>query len=312
MKDKAIGTVAIVVVVALVAAGAVGGYMVMSGGTDDTTGGNGDTTNGTDDTTNGTDDTTNGTDDTTDGTDDTVSANATVMLHDATTIDLSKRAENYLPDSVSTFDINVEGTVTVNTFSATNVTLKLHNQGSDNWITIVNEEDITDLTTVNEFTKEIYSGTYDKMSLYIDKITVDIEWTQIKVTSETMDIDETVPSGEIDEEFTIGNEFTMNFSTGVVVSSGDNRVFDADTGAPFSLPFSSDTSGFSSASPDAGLDEDRMHVKTVDESTSGTDGGTDEDTQTSTGTDYSGTWESSNGTYSGEWEFTVDGGLFGI
>lgn len=288
MKNKGIAT-SVIVIVVVVAATAAGGYMVMSG--------DGDNPLTTDENEGGTGG----------GGETEVSPNATVKLHDATTIDLSKQAENYIQSDMSGVDINVSGTVTVNSFSATNVELKLHNQDSDNWTTIVNEENITDLTTVNEFSKEISSGTYDKVSVYIGTITVDIQWTEIKINGSgfgTENIVYTVPSDNFYESATIKEEFTINLSTGVSVTSGENKTFDIDTGAPFNLPISGDSLDLSSDGPETGLDKDRMQAKTVVETTSETDEGTD-DTSTG-GEDYSGTWTSDDGNFEGNWEFTVD------
>jgi len=293
MKDRGIGT-AIIVIVIVAAAAAAGGFMVMSedGGVDEVGTG------------------------TTDENEGTMSTNATVRLHDAETIDLSKEAENYMPSSMSGVDINVSGTVTVNNFSATNVTVKLHNQDSDQWTTLVNEDEITDLTKVNEYEKEISPGTYDKISWYIDNITVDIQWTEIDINatvdfsefggSGTEEFNQSIDNGKIEQSVAIKKEFTENFSKGISITSEENQIFDVETGAPFNLPFSADAGGLSSTAPEAGLEESRMQAKALGGTTSETDEETDEDKQTSNGSDYSGTWESSGGNYSGTWEFTVD------
>ena len=70
----------------------------------------------------------------------------TVRLHDAETIDLSQLAQEYMPELPFGISVSVSGTVTINSFSATNVTVRLHNKDTGEWATIVENQIVTDLT----------------------------------------------------------------------------------------------------------------------------------------------------------------------
>lgn len=172
-------------------------------------------------------------------------ATATVKLHDAYTINIAEWHEKYAPD-IPGVDISISGTVTVNSFSATNVTVKLHNKDTGEWITIVEGQTITDMTVVNDLVKEITSGTYDKVSVYIGTITIDITQSDIVVTgtvdptkfgapagTPTISISETIPGQKFSQLVTINQEFVISLTPEVEVTAGENQVFDVDTNAPF-------------------------------------------------------------------------------
>ena len=162
-------------------------------------------------------------------------AMATVRLHDAETINLSDYENSitrFLPPGAS---IGISGTLTVNTFSATNITVKLHNKTTDEWITIVEDQTIADMTTANDFSAPISAGTYDKVSVYLGTIIADVSWTEITVNfinvpnaPDTF----TAPAGGFDNSFAINYEFVISFGTEVVVTEGEHKVFDVDIGPP--------------------------------------------------------------------------------
>ena len=165
-------------------------------------------------------------------------AMATVRLHDAETINLSdyeNRITPYLPPGAS---VDISGTFTVNLFSATNVAVKLHNKTADEWITIVEGQTITDMTTANDFSAAISAGTYDKVSLYIGTITLDVSWTEITIKFTIPGAPDniiTAPAGSYSGSDTLNQTFEIPFATEVVVAEGEHQVFDVDTGAPLSI-----------------------------------------------------------------------------
>lgn len=167
-----------------------------------------------------------------------MNATATVRLHDAETINLSdyeNRITPYLPTGAS---IDISGTFTVNLFSATNVAVKLHNKTADEWITIVEGQTITDMTENNDFVAAISSGTYDKVSLYVGTITLDVSWTEIMINLTIPGAPDniiTAPAGSYSGSVTLNEEFEIPLATEVVVTEGEHQVFDVDTGAPLSI-----------------------------------------------------------------------------
>ena len=165
-------------------------------------------------------------------------ATATVRLHDAETVNLSdyeNRITPYLPAGAS---INVSGTFTVNSFSVTNVTVKLHNKTADEWITVVEGQTIADMTQNNDLVVAISSGTYDKVSLYMGTMTLDVSWSEITFNATNIpnvpDNGFTAPAGSYSGLVTSNQAFELSFATEVVVTEGTNQVFDVDVGAPFS------------------------------------------------------------------------------
>ncbi len=186
-----------------------------------------------------------------------MNASATVKLHDAEVIDLAVWTENFMPD-IPGLTISISGTATVNSFSASNVTVKLHNKTTDQWITIVDGQTITDMTVANDLVKEISAGTYDKVSVYIGTITIDVTVSDIVVSgyvdptyfgapagTPTVNIGMTVPGDNYTGSFGINKEFVLNFLSEVEVTEGENQVFDADTNSPFNpSPTYSFASGF--------------------------------------------------------------------
>lgn len=191
----------------------------------------------------------------------TRNATATVRLHDAETIDIAEWAEDYMPDMPGV-SITVSGTVTVNSFSATNVTVKLHNKDTGEWITIIENQTITDLIVGDNFVEEISSGTYDKVSIYIGTITVSVEWTDI-VISYTVDLSQygfsgtfsgeyNQPAGSFSQSVTINQEFVINLEPEVTVDVGKNQVFDVDTNCPFDMDSSVSGAGVPSFRFNAG------------------------------------------------------------
>lgn len=190
-------------------------------------------------------------------------ATATVKLHDAQTIDLATAVSEYLPD-ISGVDITVAGTVTINSFSVTDVTVKLHNSTSGEWVIIAENQTITDMTAINTLAGEISAGVYDKVSVHIGMITIDIAWTEI-VINYTLDYtqlgvpEELLPyiqtylpssgsyalsAGGFNGSVTLNQTFDITFTHAVDVTAGENQVFDIDTGAPFGFEsgFGSDMS----------------------------------------------------------------------
>lgn len=179
-------------------------------------------------------------------------ATATVKLHDAQIIDIAQVASEYLPN-IPGVSVTASGTITINSFSVTDVTVKLHNSTTGEWITVVENLDITDMTTINNLTEEIASGTYDKVSVHIGTITIDMSWTPL-VFSYTIDYGQmqipqellpyiqaylpstggyTVPAGSFNTSVTLNQTFEISFSSVIEVTEGENQVFDVDTGAPF-------------------------------------------------------------------------------
>lgn len=170
-------------------------------------------------------------------------ATATVRLHDAEIINISDH-ENRINDLVHSMvspdaSIDISGTLTINSFSATNVTVKLHNKTADEWITVVEGQNITDMTTANEFSTAISAGTYDKVLVYIGTVTLDVSGTEITVNF--INFPEgmaptpptgTLPAGGYSGSVDINVEFEISFATEVVVAEGENQVFDVDTGPP--------------------------------------------------------------------------------
>ena len=152
--------------------------------------------------------------------------------------------ESYIPD-IPGVTISAWGTVTVNSFSATNITVKLHHKDNDEWITIIENQTITDLTIANDLVEEISSGTYDKVSVYIGTVSVGVSWSDI-VISYTIDLSPyggvgtfsenyTQPAGSFNQSITINQEFVIDLEPDVIVDAGENQVFDVDTGAPFDI-----------------------------------------------------------------------------
>jgi len=166
-----------------------------------------------------------------------MNATATVRLHDAEIIDLSdyeNRITPYLPAGAS---IDVSGMFTVNLFSVTDVTVKLHNKTADEWITIVEGQTITDMTESNDFSASISSGTYDKVSLHMGAMTLDVSWTEVTLSFTIPGAPEntvTAPAGSYSGSATINQTVELSFATEVVVTEGEHKVFDVDTGAPLS------------------------------------------------------------------------------
>lgn len=181
-------------------------------------------------------------------------ATATVKLHDARVINIADWADQHLPD-IPGLTITITGTVTINSFSATNVTVKLHNQNTDEWITIIEGQTITDLTTGENLTREISSGTYDKVSIYIGTVSANVDISDIVVTvvgtidptqygapagTPSINIDNTMTvmqAQNINQQFAVNKEFVLNLSPVILVTEGENQVFDVDTNAPFDLDF---------------------------------------------------------------------------
>ena len=167
-----------------------------------------------------------------------MNATATVRLHDAEVINLSdyeNSITSYLPPDAS---LDVSGTFTVNTFSVTNVTVRLHNKTAGEWITIVEGQTIADMTTSNDLVAAISSGTYDRVSLYMGTMILDVSWSEITLSFTnvpgTPDNIFTLPPGSYSESVTINKTIELSFATEVVVIEGENKVFDVDVGAPFS------------------------------------------------------------------------------
>jgi len=167
-----------------------------------------------------------------------MNATATVRLHDATTVNLSdyeNRIAAYLPPGAS---IDVSGTFTVNSFSVTDVTVRLHNKTANEWITVAEGQTIADMTQNNDLVAAISSGTYDKVSLSMGTMTLDVSWSEItfNVTNipNVPDNGFTVPAGSYSGSVTSNQAFELSFATEVVVTAGANQVFDVDVGAPFS------------------------------------------------------------------------------
>ena len=182
----------------------------------------------------------------------TRNATATVKLHDAETIDLAQVASDYMPD-IPGVEITVSGTVTINSFSVTDVTVKLHNSTTGEWITIVEDLDITDMIQVNELENQVSSGTYDKVSVHVGTVSVDMSWTEI-VINYTLDYTQmgipaeyvpymeaygfpstgsyTLPAGSFNTQVTLNQTFEISFTQDVEVTEGEDQVFDVDTGAP--------------------------------------------------------------------------------
>ena len=167
-------------------------------------------------------------------------ATATVRLHDAYTVNLSDY-ENSITSALQSYipgaSIDVSGTFTVNSFSVTNVTVKLHNKTANEWITIVEGQTITDMTENNDFVATISSGTYDKVSLYVGTIALDVSWTEITFNLTIPGAPDniiTAPAGSYSGSVTINQTVELTLATEVVVTDGENQVFDVDTGAPLS------------------------------------------------------------------------------
>lgn len=186
----------------------------------------------------------------------TLNASATVKLHDTQTVDLGGWADNYMP-KLPGVTVDVSGKVTVNKFEASNVTVKLHNKDTGEWVTIIENETINDLTRVNELHKEISSGVYDAVKICVGTITVGIEWTDIWVYHKvdltrienipdaalsflqehgiptTHEDNRLVkPAGSISESIAINQCFTLHLLSEVAVNAGENQVFDIDTNIP--------------------------------------------------------------------------------
>jgi len=166
-----------------------------------------------------------------------MNATATVRLHDAEIINLSdyeNRITPYLPAGAS-FDVS--GMFTVNLFSVTNVAVKLHNKTADEWITIVEGQTITDMTESNDFSAPISSGTYDKVSLHMGAMTLDVSWTEVTINFTIPGAPEntvTAPAGSYSGSATLSQTVEIPFATEVVVTEGEHQVFDVDIGAPLS------------------------------------------------------------------------------
>ena len=167
-----------------------------------------------------------------------MNATATVRLHDAEIIDLSDYENSitpYLPPGAS---IDVSGTFTVNLFSVTDVTVKLHNKTADEWITIAEGQTVTDMTQSNVFSASISSGTYDKVSLHMGAMTLDVSWTEVTFDPTNVpgvpDDIITMPAGSYSGSVTISQTVELTLATEVVVTEGEHKVFDVDTGAPLS------------------------------------------------------------------------------
>lgn len=215
MKNKGISAGIGIAIIVIIAVGGLGAYLMLSGGGGGAGGGGEEGGEGGG------------------GGTGTTTTSATVKLHDAESIDLSTWENNI---SITGVNVSVTGTVTVNAFSATNITVKLHNKDSGQWVTIVEDKNISDLTVVNELTKEISSGTYDKVSVYIGMIDIDIEWTDIEITgtvdlsqydgSGTHSIDNiTLENGKVNKTYTIEQEFVIPLSAEVSVASRENPSF---------------------------------------------------------------------------------------
>jgi len=169
---------------------------------------------------------------------------ATLRLHDAQTIDMTDWAQRYMSE-IAGATVTVEGTVTVNSFSATDVTLRLHNKSTGQWENIVENRDVTDMMVNNDMTKEITTGTYDEVSLYIGTVSLDISWTDILVGGtidlsdygydETFDINYIENAGHFSDSVAVNQEFTLDLSPNVVATVGENQYFDVDAGAPFNF-----------------------------------------------------------------------------
>lgn len=165
-------------------------------------------------------------------------ATATVRLHDATIVNLSDYENSiaaYLPPGAS---IDVSGTFTINSFSVTNVTVRLHNKTASEWITVVEGWTIADMTQNNDLVAAISSGTYDKVSLFIGTITIDVSWSEITFNAVNVpnvpDNGVTVPIGSYSGSVAPNQALELSFATEVVVTEGANQIFDVDVGAPFS------------------------------------------------------------------------------
>ena len=165
-------------------------------------------------------------------------ATATVRVHDAETINLSDYENiimSYLPAGAS---MDVSGTFTMNSFSVTNVTVRLHNKTADEWITIVEGQTIADMTTSNDLVAAISSGTYDRVSLYMGTMILDVSWSEITLSFTNVpgipDSSFTVHAGSYSDPVTVNKTIELSFATEVVVIEGEHKVFEVDTGAPFS------------------------------------------------------------------------------
>ena len=163
----------------------------------------------------------------------------TVRLHDAQVIDLSQKEEE-IASVVSKFgvtDFHISGTVTINSLSATDVTIKLLNKDTGEWITIIEGQTVTDLTTANDFTKDIPIGTYEKLSVHFGTLDLDMTHTEIGMsgTYQGIPFNWTVPAGSCNYSGSIPVNQTFEVSFTVTVT--ESRVVDVDTGEPFFLSY---------------------------------------------------------------------------
>lgn len=189
-------------------------------------------------------------------------ATVTVTLHDAETIDLGQLAEEYLPD-IPGVSLSISGVVTVNSFSVTDVTVKLYDENTDGWVTVANNQTVTDMIAGGEFTANIPAGTYNKVSVYIGAITADIEWTDISLTGTIegfgpgQEYSFSIPSGDYNNTLSIDQEFIISFTPVTITGGG---TIDVDTGSPFRLASSGSGMGMSFDFGKGQLDSTKMRA----------------------------------------------------
>lgn len=168
----------------------------------------------------------------------------TVRLHDTQEVDLSKVTMDDLPPSMlAMFGITnfaLSGTVTINSFSARDVTIKLYNKDYGQWITVVEGYTVTDLTTSNDFSKEIPVGTYEKVSVYFGTIDLDMTHGMINVfvsgvyQGKPFTWGSTVPPGSqnYNGSIPVNKAFEALFGP---MKIEDHKTVDVDIGRPFVL-----------------------------------------------------------------------------
>ena len=103
---------------------------------------------------------------------------------------------------------------------------------------LVENQTITDMTQNNDFVAPISSGTYDKVSFHIGTMALDVSWTEIAFSVANLpgipDESSTLPAGSYSGSTTVNKTIELSFATEVVVIEGEHKVFEVDTGAPFS------------------------------------------------------------------------------
>ena len=163
----------------------------------------------------------------------------TVRLHDAQVIDLSQHEEEIasLVSQYGITDFHISGTVTISSLSATDVTIKLLNKDTGEWITIIEGQTVTDLTTANDFAKGIPTGTYEKLSVHFGTLNLDMTHTEIGISGAYQGIpfSWTVSAGSFDYSGSIPVNQTFEVSFTVTIT--EDKIVDVDTGEPFFLSY---------------------------------------------------------------------------